>query len=224
MHGEFVRRLFIQLNAGRRPRLTEELEILRRLPAGRIEACKRFDATVTAGSTIRVQNNTYSVDSRLIGERVQVRLFAEHLEVWYAQRRIERVTRLRGEGKHRIQYRHVIDTLVRKPGAFENYRYREDLFPTIRFRMAYDYLSRRSGAIKGARQYLAILELAAKENETAVDEALSDLLDRGETIGLEAVRTRASLGEKLSRPSEPAVSAVDLTLYDQALLGEAEVA
>ena len=92
------------------------------------------------GSTIRVNNNTYSVDSRLIGEKVQVRVFAEQLEVWYAQRQVETLPRLRGQGKHRIQYRHIIDWLVRKPGAFDNYRYRDDLFPTSRFRIAYDAL------------------------------------------------------------------------------------
>ena len=223
-YGAFMRKLFAQLNAGRRERLVEELQVLRRLPPGRIEACKRLEATVSGGSTIRVANNTYSVNSRLIGERVRVRLFAEHLEVWYAQRCVDRMARLRGEGKHRIEYRHVIDTLVRKPGAFENYRYREELFPTIRFRMAYDQLSRRRTTRSAARQYLAILELAAKENETAVDEALSHLLDRGEPITFEAVRARADSGEKLSRPPEPAVAEVDLAVYDQALLGGAEVA
>ena len=56
---------------------------------------------------------------------------------------IRSLERLRGQGKHKIQYRHVIEWLLRKPGAFENYRYREDLFPTSRFRMAYDWLKER---------------------------------------------------------------------------------
>jgi hypothetical protein len=62
------------------------------------------------------------------------------VEVWYGQRKVEDVPRLRGRSKHRIDYRHIIEWLVRKPGAFENYRYQEDLFPTSRFRMAYDAL------------------------------------------------------------------------------------
>jgi len=48
-----------------------------------------------------------------------VRLYVEHVEVWYAQKETERLPRLRGRKKHRINYRHIIDWLVRKPGAFE---------------------------------------------------------------------------------------------------------
>jgi hypothetical protein len=73
-------------------------------------------------------------------EQVEVRLYAEHLEVWYGQKRVEQLPRLRGRGKQRIDYRHVIDWLVRKPGALAHYRFREELFPTSRFRLAYDVL------------------------------------------------------------------------------------
>ena len=117
----------------------QERAVLRRLPAARLRVTSSA-VRVRSGSTIHVDRNTYSVDSRLIGERVDVRLYAEELEVWFAGRMMERIPHLRGQGKHRINYRHVIDWLVRKPGAFENYRYREDLFPTSRFRMAYDAL------------------------------------------------------------------------------------
>lgn len=223
-YGQFVGKLLAQLNAGRRNRLAQELDVLRRLPPCRLEACKRLEVTVSAGSTIRVSNNTYSVSSRLIGERVGVRLYADRLEVWYGQRCMEKMERLRGEGKHRIQYRHVIDSLVRKPGAFENYRYRADLFPTLRFRMAYDHLSRHRTRARAAGQYLAILELAARENEAAVDETLGHLLDQGEEITFEAVRVRIASGERRSGAPEPAVAPVDLGLYDQALLGGVEVA
>ena len=75
-----------------------------------------------------------------MGEKVEVRLYVEHVEVWYAQQEVERFPRLRGRKKHAINYRHIIDWLVRKPGAFANYVYREELFPTSRFRMAYDAL------------------------------------------------------------------------------------
>ena len=81
-----------------------------------------------------MEGNVYSVNSRLIGEWVEARLYAERVEVWYAQKQVEQLPRLRGRGKHKIAYRHVIDWLVRKPGAFADYRYRADLFPSSRFR------------------------------------------------------------------------------------------
>src|SRR5437763_15652613 len=76
-------------------------------------------------------------------------------------------------------YRHIIDWLVRKPGAFENYRYREELFPTSRFRMAWDAL-RETVPLRANKRYLELLELAAKEGEARVDEALRCLLEQGE--------------------------------------------
>jgi len=104
------------------------------------------------------------VHSRLIGEDVEVRLFAERLEVWYAQKKVETMPRVRGKGHHHINYRHIIDWLVRKPGAFEQYRYRDDLFPSSRFRIAYDVLKGQSPA-RGHKEYLKILQLAARETE-----------------------------------------------------------
>ena len=139
----FLRQLFEQHNAGRRTRLAEEVPLLRPLPGRRLEACKRLPVRVDTGSIIQVQGNVYSVASRLIGEWVEARLYAERVEVWYAQKLVESLPRLRGRGKHRIDYRHVIDWLVRKPGAFADYRYRQDLFPASRFRMAYDVLRQR---------------------------------------------------------------------------------
>jgi hypothetical protein len=182
----FLKKLFSQLNHSRRDRLEEEFKMLGPLPKARLESCKRLGVKVGPASTIRVNHNVYSVDSRLIGERVQVRLYAEHLEVWYAQRCQERIPRLRGEEGHFIQYRHIIDWLIRKPGAFENYRYRNDLFPTHRFRIAYDALKSRFPTT-GHKEYLKILHLAAKENESAVDAALEQLIDQGKEISFTTV-------------------------------------
>ena len=95
--------------------------MLRRLPPGRLDGFKRPWVRVGPSSAVRVNRNVYSVDSRLIGEQIEVRVYAERLEVWYAQQCLETMPCLRGEGERRIQYRRVIDWLVRKPGAFDNY-------------------------------------------------------------------------------------------------------
>jgi len=217
----FLRKLFAQLNAGRADRFKEEVRVLRRLPARRLDSCKRLWVRVGPSSTIRANHNVYSVDSRLIGEKIEVRLYAERLEVWYAQQCIETMPRLRGEGKHRIQYRHMIDWLVRKPGAFDNYRYREELFPTHRFRMAYDWLRGRHPS-RAAKEYLEILHLAARENEAAVDDALRMLIDKELPIRIEAVERIVGSEGQISSPAQMVIAEVDLAAYD-ALLSRKEV-
>jgi hypothetical protein len=110
----FLHRLFGQLNAGRRQRLQEELPLLRPLPARRLESCQRWRVRVDTGSTIHVRGNTYSVASRLIGEHVEARLYAERVEVWYAQRLVETLPRLRGRGTGAVARRRVA---AERPGG-----------------------------------------------------------------------------------------------------------
>ena len=126
--------------------------------------------------------------------------------------------RLRGAGKHRIQYRDVIDWLVRKPGAFANYRYRSDLFPTHRFRLAYDLLTQQKQSQRlASKAYLRILYLAARENEAAVDAALRRLIDQEASITYEAVEALLDIAPADAMPSVT-VAPVDLNHYDGLLL------
>ena len=193
-YAQFLKNVFAQRNAGRRQRLAEELAVMWELPARRMESARRERVKVDSGSLIHVERNAYSVNSRLIGEKVEARVYLDHVEVWYGQKKVEDLPRLRGRSKHRVDYRHIIEWLVRKPGAFENYRYKEDLFPTSRFRMAYDAL-RETAPACAVKEYLKILKLAAEEGEVVVGEALRELLE-GKT---ETELTAAAISELLRK-------------------------
>jgi hypothetical protein len=193
------------------------LPLLRALPARRLEACKRDKVRVDTSSTIRVEGNVYSVNSRLIGEWVEARLYAERVEVWYAQKQVEQLPRLRGRGKHKIAYRHVIDWLVRKPGAFADYRYRADLFPSSRFRGAYDILLIQQPE-RAAKEYLSILQLAARESESGVEAALSRLMNEESAVRLTVSAVIAELRKNEGRSLlDVTVAPVDLASYDALL-------
>ena len=212
-----LRKLLQQLNAGRQDHLAEEMAVMKKLPDHRSESCQRLWVRVSRFSTIRVRGNTYSVHSRLIGETVEVRLHAEHLDVYYAQRRLERLPRLPGKGAHKIEYRHIIDWLVRKPGAFAEYRFRDDLFPTTRFRLAYDALCDSHAQLEASRQYLQILFLAAYESEARVDLVLDEVLH--DDVPISSKRVEAQLRTVDAAATSPhvlsiSVPAVDLTAYD----------
>ena len=219
-YGQFLQALTAQLNRGRRSRFAEERKVIHGLPAVRLEAVKRLVARVDCGSLIHVDRNAYSVNSRLIGQQVEVRLYVGHLEVWYGQKKVEELPRLRGRHQHRVNYRHVIDWLVRKPGAFADYRYQADLFPSSLFRVAYDRL-RNQYAGSADKQYLKILELAAKESEALVEAAIGRLVELDRAMSFEAVEALVQSGQQLAAPTCVRVDAVDLSAYDQLLDGQA---
>jgi hypothetical protein len=215
-YAEFLKRLFNQLNSGRKIRLAEELPVLRVLPASRLNDCKKIIVRVGPSSTIHVLHNTYSVDSRLIGEQVHVRVYAEALEVWYGQKKIDTITRLRGESKSKINYRHIIDWLIRKPGAFQQYRYRQDMFPTTIFRMAYDSLM-DNNPLNGHKDYLGILYLASKESETGVQSALERLLKDQQIINIDAVKGILETTTEKTSVREIQIDNINLSVYDEFL-------
>ena len=208
------------LNPGIENKLAEERTHLRPLRSTRLPEYTTTHPTVRRWSTIQVSKRAYSVPSRLIGHEVEVRLYPDVLEVRYGGKVIETIPRLRGDDRaHRIDYRHVIWSLVRKPGAFASYRYREDLFPSLTFRRAYDALRDRRGD-RADVEYVRVLHLAASTSEALVERALEELLATGKAWDYVAVKA-------LAQPEAPSVPDVqvgvpDLAAYDR-LLG-AEVA
>jgi hypothetical protein len=219
-YGQWLRALVARRNASRGEKFQQEQAQLRPLPERRLEAWERQRVRVGQGSTIQVKKNTYSVPARLRGEWLEARIGAETIAVWYAGSLVQTMERLRGQSKHRIDYRHVIDGLVRKPGAFARYVYREDLYPTVTFRRAYDALhGERPGSAD--REYVRILHLAAREGEAGVEEVLAKLLDTGRPLSEQAVRTLLGSDTMLSVAAQVSVPAVDLRLYDALLEGAA---
>ncbi|HEX5656666.1 MAG TPA: IS21 family transposase, partial [Polyangiales bacterium] len=204
-------------NAGRRERLAHELAVMSVMRADRLPEFRELSATVTSWSTINVDNNTYSVPSRFIAESLSVRLFERKLEVYYAQKLQLVIERLTGRCGHRINYRHIIWSLVQKPGAFARYRYREDLFPSLVFRRAYDAIAGADPTTAKDLTYLRILHLAAATSEAEVELALSMLLDAHQVPEVELVKELVGAPTAPALVPEMGVFNVDLTAYDELL-------
>lgn len=205
-------------NEGIDAALAEERKHLRPLPAAPIPAYTRYRVRVSRSSLIQVGKRYYSVPSRLIGEWVQADVHADQIEVRYGGKVTATMPRIHGAATARVDYRHIIWSLVQKPGAFPNYRYREELFPSLLFRRTYDAFTRWHG--RGADlAYLRVLHLAASTMEATVAAALEALLGREERFTYEDVRARVSP----ERPALPTVQidAPDLCAYDRLLTAEA---
>jgi transposase InsO family protein len=208
-----------QANARRARRLAAELALMRPLAAARLPRYREVRVRVSSNGTIPVLRNTYSVPPRLSGEQVVVRVYELSLEVVYGGRCQMVVERLRGERKHRINYRHVIWSLVRKPWGFARYRYREEMFPTARFRQAYEALTAALPERQADLEYLRVLHLAAATMEADVEAAIELLLGDERLPSFDAVRSLVC--ERQAEVPEMAPLAVDLASYDELLVAEA---
>lgn len=203
-----------QRHGGLEAALTRERAELRPLPSSRIPEWTQATSVVRQWSTIQVAGRTYSVPSRLIGCAVEVRVHPDRLDVFYRGQLTATMPRVHGQAVARIDYRHVIGSLVRKPGAFAHYRFREELFPTITFRRAYDGLRASHGA-RADVEYVRVLHLAASTLESTVERALQTLLATGQPFDYAAVKACAA-PEPTAVPTV-ALAAPDLAIYDTLL-------
>jgi transcriptional regulator with XRE-family HTH domain len=211
----FLQDLLRRRNTTRAVRWAEEREQLRPLPARPLEPTQDLRIAVSRFATIRVLHNLYSVPARLIGQTLLVRVRAETLQLYLGASCLLTLPRLRGTGQHRIDYHHIIDSLVRKPGAFAQYRYRDELFPSLVFRRTYDQLLADLPQ-RADQHYVRILHLAASTAESEVEAALSLLLESESIPTVDAVRELVRTQNDCPLPLV-AAPVLDLSSYDQLL-------
>jgi hypothetical protein len=214
----FVEGVMEKANRLRQKRLAEELVVMRVVDMRLLPEYVEEQPRVTAWSTVQIGGNSYSVPSRLKGEKVRARVYEERIELYYHGVHQLTMPRLTGEGKHAINYRHVIEWLLRKPGAFRHYKYREDMFPSGPFRWAYDALCETSSERVADLEYLRILHHAARTMESQVERVLVEL--RGEGIVPRWDRVVAlAPGPRPQLPQVPPL-VVNLAEYDHLLSGK----
>ena len=161
-------------NRLRTERLGEELAAMRETAVEDLPDYRELMVTVWNDSTIRVRKLRYSVPGRLIGAKLLARIYENRIVLLDGAREVAQLPRNGGDRGAVIDFRHIIGHLLRKPGAFAGYRWREELFPAPVFRAAYNHLARVSH--EADRRYLEILKVAADEGQTVVENALEQLL------------------------------------------------
>lgn len=209
----FIRRILEQRNKRRKARLAQEIELLKDLPERDWNDPVEQRTTVTAFSTVTVDRVVYSVPARLIGVRLRALIYPQTVRMFLGPTLVLEMAR-QEPGSKKINYRHVISWLVRKPGAFANYQYREELFPSLVFRKTYDTLL-KGRPERADKEYLAILNHAAMNSEQEVETALTLILEQNELPLFASVRELATR----SQPDVPdiQIDVPDLCSYDELL-------
>lgn len=209
-------------NRLRAERVTEELAAMRETVVAELPDYREVMVTVGNNSTVRLRKQVYSVPARLIGSKLVARVYENRIVLLDGSVEVAQLPLGKSDRGAVIDFRHLIGHLLRKPGAFANYRWREELFPGPVYRAAYDHLE-RCAPLAADRRYLEILKLAAEEGQTAVENALEHLLGAPHpVVGAAEARDLLDTWRDLQHEwRQRAPLEVDLAAYD-ALLEDVE--
>ena len=221
-YDKFLHEVFEKANESVKVKADEEKTFLRGLPPTRLPDWKEYDCQVSHYSTVQIQKTTYSVPSRLIGVRLRARLKEDQISLFHGREEVVQLQRRHWQEGARIDYRHVIDQLIRKPGAFARYRWRHCLFPARSFEAAYEWMVDKLGERVADREYLHLLKVATDHGQGAVEEALEGILNEpaGE-VSVHALKERLGvLNEVRMQVQSQAPLEVSLDEYDKVLSAE----
>lgn len=182
-------------NARLGPALAVEREQLRALPLERARDWSEVLVRVTTSSTISVRCILYTVPSRLIGERLRVRLYDDRLVGYVGTEQavsLPRVYPLPGKRRARyVDYRHIVESLVKKPGAFRSSVLRDELLPTGAYRRAWTHFDRYLDADSACKHIVTALAIAARHDcEQALGQYLDARIEAGHTPGVVEMERR----------------------------------
>lgn len=191
----FVAETVARMNRRIQKRFAEERSQLGALPARRTSEYEQLEARVTKFGTVSVRRVLYSVPSRLIGHRLQFRLYPERIEGWLGGACVfETVRGVIPAGKLRgkqIDYRHLLPSLKRKPGAFARWALREDMFPRPEYRHAWAHLIETLPEREACKRIVGLLDLAANGAcEVELAQVLGQALERGTVPALDVLQAR----------------------------------
>ena len=225
------RHLVAQVTAGlnARPNVQQKLAIerlhLRPLPVERFADYEPLVVRVRSTSTIEVRSVTYSVPSRLIGQQLTVHLHHDRLDLFLRSEYVETLPRLHAQkgqkALRRIDFRHVIESLRRKPRALLRAQLQADILPGESWRQLWRKLLAAVPPDEAAKVMVDALHVAARENDLAgVERYLRRQLRNGD-LSLSSLRDHYGLRPPRDLMTMPELQIPEHTLssYDELLGG-----
>ena len=215
----FVDTIVQRMNTRVTKRLGIERAMLKALPARRTAEFEEIPARVSKYAVFTLKGALYSVPSRLIGQRLMVRRYAQHVECWLGGQcvlTLPRAKPLEGQRAARcIDYRHLVGALQRKPGAFARWVLRDAAFPRAVYRQTWERLSAQRPEREACKTMVGLLVLAANGHEAHLAQELDQLIELDQLPDLHAL-TQLLAPPKGEMP-QVAVAQPPLAGYDELL-------
>ena len=195
LYRDWIADLIGRRNARREKLVALERATLGRLPPRRTSDHDEVSVRVTSSSGFILRKVFYTVPSRLIGYRLNLRIFDDRLECFVGQSLVLSLPRRRAPSDGRriqvVDYRHIIHSLRCKPMALLHLVYRDALFPRPAYRAAWERLIDACDARVACRTMVELLALAHERScEADLAAALAQQLLEGGMPDLAILRAR----------------------------------
>ena len=165
--------------------------MLKPLPVRRTAEFEEMPARVSKYAIFTIKGVLYSAPSQLIGHRLMVRQYAQHIECWLAGQCVLSRPRARPvEGQRvgrSIDYRHLVGALKRKPGAFARWVLRDSAFPRAVYRQTWERLAAGRPEREACKTMVGLLVLAAGGHEAQLAQELEQLIELDQLPDLHAL-------------------------------------
>lgn len=209
-YNQFLQQILLKTNSNRAEKVKEELSVMRELPELRLPEYIEEEKRVNSFGMIRVKNVSYSLPSRLKGVNVRVRIYDDIIKVLLESKELLSIPRRRGTGFN-VDYRHVIGSLRRKPGAFANCQYKDQMFPLRIYYDTYEILQNKYNERQASKEYLEILYLASLYGEDKIAEILKEIITEESLLTMDNVKIKLEVPMRLPEINiqEPSLSSYD---------------
>ncbi|MBC7610045.1 MAG: DDE-type integrase/transposase/recombinase [Polaromonas sp.] len=187
----FVGTIVQRMNTRTTERLATERVMLKPLPVRRTAEFEEIPARVSKYAIFTLKGVLYSVPSQLIGHRLMVRQYAQHVECWLGGQCVLSMPRARPLQVQRvgrsIDYRHLVGALKPKPGAFARWVLRDAAFPRTVYRQTWERLSAHKPEREACKTMVGLLVLAADGHEAQLAQELEQLIELDQLPDLNAL-------------------------------------
>ena len=172
---------------------------------------------VSSLSMITIRCITYSVPSRLAGHTLTVHIYQRRLDLYLGSTLVctlERQYSRPDKSRYAINYKHVIHSFIKKPGAFRHCKYKTELIPNQTYQCIWEYLDAHYPLKVAPKMFLRLLKCAA---DYSCEQSLGDYVLSCIENGTELSITDIEMKFNQSNPTVPVVLSIqhDLTDYDQ---------
>jgi hypothetical protein len=219
---QLLEQVVVSLNRRCADLFSQEREHLQPLPEYPFADYEILSVRVTCHSTITVRCILYTVPSQLIGHRLSIHLYHDRLLGFLGNQLVVELPRIYSPANSErrrarcINYRHIIDSLRRKPRAFLQYQWKQDLLPNDDYRRIWEHLDQQFSSEIATRLIVESLYIAAKQDkEYAVAQYLMTQLEAG-SLTLVGLQKQFHLTNSVSMPAI-LIQQHQLSDYDQLL-------